>query len=215
VGFSHYWYREREIDPIIFNKIVADFKKLLPLFKVLDIPLADGFGENEPEINENTVWFNGRRNCGHQKNKHIGLAWPSKNVKFGTAPSSEGTICDNWFAGVVLNQRTCDGDCSYETFNFPRILSEKYAHKIGKINYRKVDGTIAYNEPELVGKYFDCCKTNFKPYDLAVQVFLVIAKHYLKDKIIISSDGEIQHWIDATKICQNAFNYGMDDFKLE
>jgi len=214
MGYTHYWYREREIEAPAFHNIVEDFKKLLPLFKVLDIPLANGFGEDKPVIDDRKVWFNGLRNCGHPKNKHIGLAWPSDSPKFGTASNSEGTICGSWCAGVVINQRTCDGDCSYETFHFPRIIPDEYAHKIGKIRYHKIDGTVIYNPPERVGRYFDFCKTNFKPYDLAVQVFLVIAKHHLGSRIIVASDGTIQQWLDAVQICQNAFSYGMDDFKL-
>ena len=213
MGYTHYWYREKEIEGAVFSEIVKDFKKLLPLFKVLDIPLGNGHGEDIPVLDDKEVCFNGLRDCGHDENGHIALAWPSDGPKFGTAPNSEGSICGTWYAGIVLNQRTCGGDCSYETFYFPRVVERE--HIIGKIAYRKSNGETVYNKPERVGRHFDCCKTNFRPYDLVVQVFLIISKHHLGDRIIVTSDGKMQHWIDAAKICQNAFGYGMDGFKLD
>ena len=212
MGYTHYWYREKEIEGAAFSEIVRDFERLSPLFKVLDIQLGDGLGENTPIINEAEVLFNGLSDCGHPKNGHIALAWPSDGPKFGTAPNSEGSICGTWCAGIVLNQRTCGGDCSYETFYFPRTLPDR-DKPLGKIAYYTNGGAV-YRKPERVGKYFGSCKTNFRPYDLVVQVFLIIAKHHLGDRIIVTSDGKMQHWIDAAKICQNAFGYGMDGFKL-
>jgi len=213
MGYTHYWYREREINRETYKKIVEDFKKLIPTLRVLDIKLGDGFGENEPIITDNEVYFNGLRNCGHKKNGHLVLPWPSSKTKFGTAPNTEVAIDGNWWAGVTLNQRACDGDCSYETFGFPRTVERE--HIIGEIAYRKMSGEVVYNEPKKVGKYFNCCKTAFRPYDLAVNIFLIITKHYLGEKILVSSDGDFQHWIDGAKICQNAFGYGLEDFQLD
>ena len=191
MGYTHYWRRELEIDSQTYKKIVDDFKTLLPAFKVLDIPLADGLGENEPVINHDEVYFNGSVNCGHKELKNLVIPWPSQMVKAGTSNDHE-SVDGSWFAGVTLNQRTCSGDCSYETFSFPRTMEKP---KWGK--------------PEN-GKWFNFCKTAFRPYDLAVNVFLIIAKHHLGDKIEVSSDGQIQHWLDAMIICENAFGYGRD-----
>ena len=99
-----------------------------------------------------------------------------------------------WFAGAEISTRCCDGDCSYETFDFPQKI------KIGE--FQKPDkGT---------GKYFDCCKTAFRPYDVAVTAFLIIAKHYLKDTIQIESDGEEEQWFDAKLLCQMELGYGLE-----
>jgi len=49
---------------------------------------------------------------------------------------------------------------------------------------------------------FSFCKTAQKPYDLAVTTCLVIAKHYLKGEIDISSDGGAEDWKQAIDICK-------------
>jgi len=112
------------------------------------------------------------------------------------APDPRQAVVGSWFAGVVLNQRTCDGDCSYETFYFPRVLPERYAP--------------VCHDRRHVGKYFQSCKTAFRPYDLAVTAFLIIAKHHLGERMLVKSDGTIAHWMDAVKLCQNVLGYGFD-----
>jgi hypothetical protein len=196
MGYTHYWYREKEISFSPFSAIVKDFKTLLPLFKVLDVKLADGRGEGEPVITDEEITFNGSVHCGHPVNHEIVIPWPAPDTKNGVAPSSGGAIAGNWFAGVLLNQRTCDGDCSYETFDFPRIFDPDFKQ---------------YEEGTKM--LFDFCKTAYRPYDLAVTTFLIIAKHHMKKDIRVSSDGEIKDWWDAATICQNALGYG-HDFKL-
>ena len=192
MGYTHYWYREPTIDAEEFEKIVGDFEKLLPLFKVLSIPLAGGMGDGEPTITDELIRFNGLMNCGHTR-KNFGIAWPSDETKFGTAPDTDAAIDGAWGWGVTLNQRTCDGDCSHETFSFP-------------IEMKLRD----HQEPDKNGRYFNFTKTAFKPYDLAVNVCLIIIKHHLGDKIVVSSDGEMKEWQDAIDICQNAFGYGKE-----
>jgi hypothetical protein len=193
MGYTHYWRREKTIDPETFKKIKEDFEKLLPLFKTLDIQLAGGMGDGGPNITDETIWFNGNVNCGHTR-ADLGIAWPSDEpTKFGTAPDVNGARDGTWFAGVKLNQRTCDGDCSHETFNFPREMELR-----------------EFDEPDEKGRYFVFCKTAFKPYDLAVNAALIIIKHYLGDEIKVSSDGEMKDWQDAMGICENAFGYGKE-----
>lgn len=193
MGYTHYWRREKTIDPETFSKIVGDFRKLLPLFKTLDIQLADGMGEGEPTFTDEKIWFNGKTNCGH-KEFDLGIAWPSDGpTKFGTAPDAEEAHDGTWFAGVKLNQRTCGGDCSHETFAFARETELR-----------------EWDKPDENGRYFAFTKTAFKPYDLAVNACLIIIKHYLGDKIKVSSDGEMKDWQDAIDICQNAFDYGKE-----
>lgn len=201
MGYTHYWYRIRELPKKEFVQTVEDFKRLLPLFKVLDVKLGDGRGENEPILNDDDVIFNGLVKCGHPVNNEIVIPWPATTrdkiaTKNGVAPNSEDAIVGHWFAGVTLNQRTCNGDCSYETFDFPRVFKSDYE--------QKKEGT------ELL---LACCKTAYRPYDLAVTAFLIIAKHYLGEAIRVSSDGEMKDWWDAATMCQNALGYG-HDFKL-
>jgi hypothetical protein len=208
MGYTHYWYRDREIASKPFAKISDDFRKLLPLFKASDVKLGNGMGEGNPVINHNEVVFNGLRNCGHPKNSHIVVPWPASTVKPNVAPNSSQAVVGSWFAGVVLNQRTCNGDCSYETFYFPRVLPQLYK-PVEPVTYYDLSGHQVCNGKLLVGKYFDFCKTAFRPYDLAVTAFLVIAKQYLSERILVRSDGTMMHWMDAVKLCQNVLGYGL------
>ena len=77
----------------------------------------------------------------------------------------------------------CNGDCSHESFVLTKIfLSE-----------------------------MDFCKTAMKPYDIAVTTCLIIAKHYLKEDIEISSDGDEDKWRIARILCQSCLGYGMKE----
>lgn len=93
---------------------------------------------------------------------------------------------------VVFNGRRSKGE-DYETFFFPPT-DEGY-----------VD--------ERYGKVFNFCKTAERPYDIAVQVFLVIAKHHLGSDIIVKSDGDFTAWERAVEIVEKYLGYG-DDFYL-
>lgn len=208
MGYTHYWYREQSYGQETFNKIVSDFKQLVPLFKVLDIKLADGNGEGEPIINDREVCFNGSHYCGHKKNPEISIPWPTANPKPGVAVQSQQTLAGYWFAGVTLNQRTCDGTCDYETFWFPREM-EGFKPQIELDNHFR-DGKWIYENPNHLGKDYEFTKTAYRPYDLAVCAFLIIAKHYLKDKLVVESDGTIPQWQDAMDLVFDAYGYGKD-----
>ena len=190
MGYTHYWRRPREVEMPVMVKIVDDFKKLLPAFGHAGIKLANGNGQGKPKIDYAEVWFNGSRHCGHPENKTIAITWPSKNAS-GIARPGEQVVSGYWFAGVEIAKRICDGDCSFETFSFPRVITDKYC------------------KSSLIedGKYFSFCKTAFRPYDLAVICFLIIAKHYLGDKIIVSSDGTNIHWFDGIVLCEYYLHY--------
>jgi hypothetical protein len=213
MGYTHYWYRQREIQPEIFKKIVSDFRCILPVLEDCGVPLAGGFGEGEPVITEELVSFNGRRHCGH-RSVDMHIAWPAPEACGISPEAAKEAVTGTWFAGALLNTRCCDGDCSHETFYFPRV--EENPHIIEKISHYRMKGSRqvpVYSECQLVGTCFSCCKTAFKPYDLAVTAFLIIAKHHLA-KIIVRSDGGKPQWQDAQWLCQIELGYGLD-FKLE
>jgi hypothetical protein len=192
MGYTHYWYmKERKIKQKEFSATVADFTKFLPLFKVLDVQLAGANGTGKPVLNEQEVVFNGNLHCGHPHNENVVIPWPNESPKFGVAKSADQALCSAWFAGVVLNQRACNGDCSYETFYFPRWIPQQYSARED-------------------GYFFGCCKTAFRPYDLAVQVFLVIAKQHLGNAMIVKSDGNMRQWQDAVRLCENVLSIGFD-----
>ena len=75
-------------------------------------------------------------------------------------------------------------------------------------SFRNQDGTRDRNPANEVGKYFEFTKTAYKPYDLAVTVALVIAKHHLKEEIVIRSDGAMENWHEAMQLCHHFLGYG-------
>jgi hypothetical protein len=173
-------------------------------------------------------------NCGHSK-RNLGITWPENNAsgialaieRYQEIPAetlitllcgekeklsvNDSDVSGTWFAGLKLKHRTCDGDCSHETFSLPlKIEKDDWQKPIGKISHYNRYGKPVYNNPEEVGLYFEFCKTAYKPYDLAVIICLIIAKHYLTDQIVVSSDGRLDNWKDGMLICQKILGYGLD-----
>jgi hypothetical protein len=237
LGYTHYWKRKNEFDKSRFEKVVKDFKEIVKHLTAF-VPLAGGSGEGKTEINNNEICFNGVRACGHT-DRNLGITWPdekAKGIAFLTkrykqisAKTLITALCGNkeqlaardsdvsgrWFAGLTLRNRTCSGNCSHETFYLPRkIENDKWQQPIGEISYYDESGRPVYNDKQEVGLYFEFCKTAYKPYDLAVIICLIIAKHYLKEQIKVSSDGKIDQWMDGMLICQKILGYGLD-FKLD
>ena len=57
---------------------------------------------------------------------------------------------------------------------------------------------------------FSFCKTERRPYDLAVQVTLIVFKHHLGAALRVSSDGRDADWDAARRLCQEHLGYGAD-----
>ncbi|MEM3486063.1 MAG: hypothetical protein QXI12_10635, partial [Candidatus Methanomethyliaceae archaeon] len=189
MGYTHYWRRPKIIPQHIFEDIVADFGVLMPRFEEYGVPLAGGDGTGEPVIGPEEVVFNGKAACGHPENYGLVIPWPTADA--GGVRAVENAIDGQWFAGTMVVTRICNGDCSYEGFYFPRVYRPE-----------------SWETPDKHGRYFNFCKTAFRPYDLAVTAFLVIAKHYLGDEIIVTTDGNDAHWRDAQILCQLELGYG-------
>jgi hypothetical protein len=156
----------------------------------MGVRLGNAFGQDVPLIGPDNVVFNGIEDCGHPVNKEIGIAWPATGARGVGATTSP--IAGDWFAGATLSTRACSGDCSHETFSFPRVFQPQSWEEV------KPEGWFAF------------CKTAYKPYDFAVTAFLVIAKHYLGDLLRVSTDGEDNDWHDAKVLCQFHLGYGWE-----
>ena len=60
------------------------------------------------------------------------------------------------------------------------------------------------------GKWFNSCKVGFdcpRPYDIAVKIALIIAKHHLGSDITLGSDETEAEWEDAYEIVKNVLGY--------
>ena len=95
-------------------------------------------------------------------------------------------IGDNAGIGGTLPYRTCNGDCSYESVWFERCQETEASDESAE----------------------GFCKTAFRPYDVAVTAFLVIARHHLGPRFKVQTDGEGCHWADAFALCQAVLGYG-------
>jgi hypothetical protein len=187
LGYTQYWRRPLEIPQKKFEAIASDFKRVVDACQEAGIRVRDGHGENEPILNADLISFNGDASCGHTE-RDLGITWPSSEA---SGAAEDGEVAGEWSAGASLATRTCGGDCSHETCYFPRVY--------------KPD---SWDEPKK-GLYFGFCKTAYKPYDIAVTAFLLICKHHLKSRIVVSSDGEDKDWFDAKMLCDKLFGYGL------
>ena len=204
MGYKHYYWVPKEFDAKAFAKVAVDFKKMITPLKHLGVILADGAGENHPTISPTEICFNGLANCGHTE-RSLGIVWPSKTasgVSENKVDSKLGEITKStWCGGAELAGRACDGDCSHETFSLEQKLEMEFEPQENSVYVNKQD--------KKSNKCFDSTKTAYKPYDLAVTVCLVIAKHHLGDDIVVESDGRIKHWKDAMQLCQQFLGYGL------
>ena len=69
MGYTHYWYRDQELDQANFGKVGIDFIKTIPTLEHLGVKIADCLGENKPVINIEQIWFNGLEKYNHTKKK--------------------------------------------------------------------------------------------------------------------------------------------------
>jgi hypothetical protein len=114
--------------------------------------------------------------------------------------NSADAIVGSWWIGVQIRRRTCNGDCSYESFVVERELKPEEAKS---------------QNPGRRGLHFDSCKTGFRPYDLAVQCALLVIKHHLGKAFEVYSSGSDWHWNDARRICYVHVGYPLSEFMID
>jgi hypothetical protein len=193
MGYCHYWEIEQEIDLEAFSLIVADVQRIVLTLDDLGVRLAGPIGEGLPEIDADHIAFNGLWHCGHVKNEEIVIPFPA--VDAAGVGSSINAVAGSYHGmGTLLKRRTCDGNCSYETFTVARKCNEDRVRD---------------------GRYSDSCKTGFRPYDLAVQCVLLIAKHHLKDRAQVWSGGSDYHWNDARMLCYAHLSYPLSQYRVD
>ena len=181
MGYTHHWDRPATIPVAIFHQICTDLKRLLPALEQAGVSLGNAYGLELPEIGPEFIGFNGAIHCGHQVNPEIRLPWPT--------PTATG-IGNNQGLEATLPYRTCNGDCSYESVWFERCMNPEQA--------------------DSDGVFSGFCKTGFRPYDLAVTAFLIVAKYHLPSAMLIGTDGHQPQWNDARLLCQNVLGYGLE-----
>lgn len=200
MGYSHYIYQPKEIKKEAWNAIIKDTKKAFDYIEnELGITLADGRGTpgSRPVFTEDEIFFNGSDAQGigvWTTSEEISIPWPDPLASIADVvadPSADKTS-GSWFAGTLVSQRvapidnnTGKGSGAYETAGLSRI---------------------AQGNESKPGLFFDCVKTAYRPYDLAVTAFYAIVKHHVPE-CEIHSDGEEKDWTDAMILCHNLLGY--------
>lgn len=203
MGYSHYLYTPKEIKKRTWNKITKDVKIVLEYIDTqMGVKLANGSGEpnTSPDIDGQCICFNGSdaQPAGlWTTNENISLPWPSNSASItdtDESPISEKTD-GTWFAGDLVSQRVAPvdnltglGSGSYETCYIDRISEGHF------VDREKL--------------YFSCCKTAYRPYDIAVTAVYLIVKHYVPE-CIVRTDGKDKDWLDARILLENLLQYGM------
>ena len=190
MGYTHYWRRPKTIAPKTFQAIGEDLNKIILALDDAGVQLGDAHGKGVPVIDGSLIAFNGLENCGHPKNSQISIPWPASSAT--GIGHNQTAVSGDWFAGATLQHRACNGNCSYESLWFERTIKPE-----------------SWMEPKN-GLYFEFTKTAFRPYDLAVTAFLIIAKHHMGDKIKVNTDGEQPQWDDARRLCYTHLGYGVE-----
>lgn len=201
MGYTHYFYNKKKTlaTPKKWKEFTNDCQKIFQYCQSnLCIDLANGLSDenSQPEITDEHISFNGseqQRLGVWTTDEQLSIPWPAEDAGLNDPiadPIAEKTS-GHWFAGNLLKQRVAPrnevnglGSGSYETMWIDRV-----AEKDGQ---------------------FNCCKTAFRPYDLAVTAVLVAAKHHFGNKITVRSDGNESHWMDGKILCNNILGYGMD-----
>src|SRR5205823_5357738 len=129
-------------------------------------PIAGWSGTGKPKFTGKEVAFNGVEKCGHAQ-RNLGITWPSDDPGRGGLSAQSGAI-GQWYAGVQLSRRTCDGTCSHETFRIIQV------HKREEWDTNKTD-------------IFSFCKTAYKPYDILVTACLIIYAHRFGPLVAVRS----------------------------
>lgn len=192
MGYSHYYYRPEKLDAKTFKLFVADTRIIVAALTEHGIRLAGPDGTGEPILKPSLISLNGKEDCGHAKNTSIVIPWPTPDAG-GVAEAGQDATAGDWFAGVMLQTRVCNGSCDYESFIIPRVL--------------KPDSS--WQEADEKGQYFDCCKTAFRPYDLAVIAILIAFKKHFGDAVKVSSDGTDAQWFDGKLLSHQLLGFGL------
>ena len=193
MGYNQHWQQERKIEAAVFRQITADFHRIILALDDFGVPLAGPLGHGIPIITTEQIAFNGVAACGHPHNPEIVL--PAAAPDAGGVGASSSAIVGERSWHMLLKRRTCDGNCSFESFTLRRMPKR------------------CFDDGEVL-PCGDSCKTGFRPYDLAVQCVLLIAKHYLGEHFLVYTAGSDYVWNDPRQLCYLHLDYPLGEFRV-
>lgn len=224
MGYDQYWLAVPELPQREWDMVAKDFAKVAAVLHRMGLRLAGPDGTGPAVINGEAIAFNGVRDCGHARRRHGGAVWPGPRAT-GIAPVDSrgrmgGAIGGSGRGGqrsVVrgppfvepVSARLCDGSCAAEPFVMERTMpDDEYTKVYGTVSPLSVNGVRDAVPRTWVGKYFQKCRTCYKPYDLAVCCCLLVAKRRFGSLVVVASDGVDRNWADVRALCQQVLGYG-------
>lgn len=191
MGYSHFWSRALELDREAFARAVEDVQIILARVRDMGVRISGPSGSGKPELDGETIAFNGAAACGHRY-RDLGHPWAS--LKATGVEEREPPYDPNeepcYSGGPYLDTRVCGGNCAAESF----LVDRRYLMR-------------DWERPDAAGFYSCTCMTHFKPYDLAVTASLVRLKERLGEAIIVSTENPENGFDDAKRLCRELFGW--------
>ncbi len=190
MSYTHFWSRDLNLDPEGFARFVEDMAVILARARDMGIKIAGPNGMGKPELNLQTIAFNGSAQCGH-KFRDLGKPFASM-IATGVEEKEPpyDPKADPWFSGPFLDTRVCNGNCCGDPF----LVDWRYMVR-------------DWERPDTSGRYACSCETHFKPYDLIVTAALVRLKECLGESVVISSENPEHGFDDAKRLCRELFGF--------
>lgn len=222
MGYEQYWLAAPELPQREWDLAAGDFARIAAALHAAGLCLAGPDGDGGAVINGDVIAFNGVRRCGHAPQRRGGVAWPDPGAT-GIARQAQGSARPATAAEEGLGEyspqmppliapasaRACDGSCAAGPFVLRRTMPDnEYTKVYGTESPLTINGVRDAIPREWVGKYFNKCRTLYKPYDLAVCCCLLVAKRWFGALMVVASDGTNDNWADVRGACQRVLGYG-------
>ena len=223
-AYEQYWLAAPELPQREWDLAAGDFARIAAALHAAGLCLAGPDGDGGAVINGDVIAFNGVRRCGHAPQRRGGVAWPDPGAT-GIARQAQGSARPAAAAAAEeglgeysprmppliapASARACDGSCAAGPFVLRRTMPDnEYTKVYGTESPLTINGVRDAIPREWVGKYFNKCRTLYKPYDLAVCCCLLVAKRWFGALMVVASDGTNDNWADVRGACQRVLGYG-------
>ena len=193
MGYTHYYYMPKEV-------VDGHWKATSGMGKSMQISKRGNKDATDKEerdsiwsyfVNDTIDSFLKCYENYHKVFKHSRAKIEIIELERDHSPAPDGKWVDAWNRNYAYIHFNGVGDLAHESFTFPPKQN----------GYEKDEDKY----------YFEFTKTNYKPYDQCVTAFLLIAKYFLQDDIILKSDGNTEDWIKGGSMA-NFYNPRVYDY---